>query len=196
MLKLCSRTSETLALPPSLDRMGPELQGWQSIEANFSSPTPLWTPLSTVGARQPSLVDTLDWFAPPNNESAPLASAFDSNTAPGDAFTPLEGQLTWSEADIKSSHTAPLNTAQSAPDHGEVPQTLVSDVNRASVGEESNRPAATTGSRYTTERKLLKNREAQKRYYHLLGHTEWLNLICLTVRPCQQVSTASQSSQP
>ena len=169
---MCSRASETLAVPPSLDRMGPELQGWQSIEAKFSNPTPLWTPLDSVGARQPSLVDTLDWFAPPNNESAPVASAFDSNAAPVDAFSPLESQLTWSEADFKSSHTAPLNTAQSAPDNREVPQTLESGVNRASVGEESNRPAATTGSRYTTERKLLKNREAQKRYCNLLGHTE------------------------
>ena len=144
--------------------MTPLLHAWQYAEPSFgTSAPPHWASVGDSSSRQPSLADSLDWFATPGLP-APLLSGPDNKVPQHDTLTPSQTQAKWSEAEGLITLNSPLDTANSA--RGDRAAAANSDAGAKRLGadEAGSKHPTGTGSRYTTERKLLKNREAQKRF--------------------------------
>lgn len=134
--------------------MTPVLFGWPPAEPAYSSSAPGWASVSSTSIRQPALANPLDWFAS-SGEAATLLTASDSNAV--QESLPLQAHTNASGAD--TSQKEPLQRAASVQGH----DSSALDNDRPNVDEVSRHPTG-SGSRYTTELKLIKNREAQKRF--------------------------------
>ena len=141
--------------------MSPVLFGWSSETQDCGTPDPVWDGVQN-STLDPSLQQALDWFSLPPT-SAALEDATDLSLLQHGFNGHAQAQPSGADSAWNIPSTSPLETARSAPDETQA-ATTTSDsfLDLVSPSEEGHRQAGGTQSRYTTERKLLKNREAQE----------------------------------
>lgn len=135
---------------------------WSSETQGSGTQDPVWDGVKN-STLEPSLHEALDWFSLPSTPA--LEDAIDLNLLQHEINVHAEAQPSGADSAWNIPSTSPLETARSAPDEPQAaPATSDSFLDFASPGEEGQRQPGGTQSRYTTERKLAKNREAQRRF--------------------------------
>lgn len=136
--------------------MTPLVQGWSSAALSCGGPAPPWDRVpDSSSIVEPTLNDALDWSPLPSWQASGFVSVLMHDEISAQTH-PQGGKLgaAWNIPSISA-----LESATSAPDSQAGPDT--SDLANPSEGSKQ---AGSTQSRYTTERKLIKNREAQRRF--------------------------------
>ena len=153
---LCYSLSIVPNWPDREALMTPLVQGWSSAALSCGGPAPPWDRVpDSSSIVEPTLNDALDWSPLPSWQASGFVSVLMHDEISAQTH-PQGGKLgaAWNIPSISA-----LESATSAPDSQAGPDT--SDLANPSEGSKQ---AGSTQSRYTTERKLIKNREAQRRF--------------------------------
>ena len=147
--------------------MSPVLFGWSPAESSCGATDSLWDGLqsSSSAPTEPSLNEALEWFSLPATPAA-LGEALNTGLLQNDPGPNSQARSNGAESAWNIPSTSPLETARSTAGEPQAAPATTSDswVERANPSEDGTRQAGGTQSRYTTEKKLLKNREAQRRF--------------------------------
>ena len=143
------------------DRMCPVLYGLNSEAVNYGNAEPAWDSTHNNSATEPT--EDIDWLALP-----PTPTLFGSGLGAACLQDEISVQSPRQPDRLgpiwNTPASSPLENARSGPDC-QAPATASSThLDLPCTSEDGTRQQNSTQSRYTTERKLAQNREAQKRF--------------------------------
>lgn len=143
------------------DRMCPVLYGLNPEAVNYGNAEPAWDPTHSNSTTEPT--ETLDWFALPPAPTllgSSLGSAFLQDEI--SVQSPRQPDRLGPAWNIPA--TSPLENARSGPNTQAPATALDAYLDVPCTSDDGTRQQNSTQSRYTTERKLAQNREAQRRF--------------------------------
>ncbi len=139
--------------------MCPVLYGLNPEAVNYGNAELAWDSTHNNSTAEPT--EAIDWFAlpaTPTSLGSGLGAAFDENSIQS------SGQPDRLDHIWNTLASPPLDNARSGPD-SQAPATASSTyLDLPCTSEDGTRQQNSTQSRYTTERKLAQNREAQRRF--------------------------------
>ncbi len=148
--------------------MSPVSYGWSSDVASLCGTDPPWDTEQSNNTNEPSLNEALNWFALPATPLALGSQLHNTGLLHDDINAPSVLQTDRLDAAWNVPSTSPMESAvesiSSGLDSQAAPAASDSFFDLPSPSDDGSKQQGGTHSRYTTERKLLKNREAQRRF--------------------------------
>ncbi len=143
------------------DRMCPVLYGLNPDAVNYGNAELAWDPTHNSSTAEPT--EAIDWFALPPTPTL-LGSGLGAAFLQDDISIQSPRQPDQLGPSWNTPASSPLEDARSGPD-SQAPATASSTyLDLPCTSEDGTRQQNSTQSRYTTERKLAQNREAQRRF--------------------------------